>query len=222
MKIAVLGTGMVGRSLAGKFEELGHDVVMGTRDPDASRERILAWHEAHERITLRTFAVAAAGSELIVLAVSGTSSLDVLELVGAETLDSKIVMDVTNPLDVSQGMPPSLTISNTDSLGEQLQRAFPDARIVKTLNTVTASLMVDPERLGDGEHTVFVSGNDTKACDEVEEILREWFGWRHVLRLGDITTARGAEMYLPLWLRMWTALETPMFNVHVVTALEQK
>ena len=105
---------------------------------------------------------------------------------------------------------------NTDSLGEQIQRAFPGARVVKALNTVTAAMMVNPQAVGGGDHHVFVSGDDPEAKGEVTRLLRDWFGWRNVLDLGDITTARGTEMYLALWIRMMIAMGSPMFNIKVV------
>jgi len=113
-------------------------------------------------------------------------------------------------------MPPSLFTKSDDSLGEQIQKAFPEARVVKTLNTVNCQLMVDPARLGGGDHDMFVAGNDPSAKGRVVELLRGWFGWKTVHDLGDITCARGTEMYLPLWIRMWGSLGTADFNVKFV------
>jgi predicted dinucleotide-binding enzyme len=113
-------------------------------------------------------------------------------------------------------MPPSLTVCNTDSLGEQIQRAFPAARVVKALNTVNAQVMVDPAGVGGGDHDLFVCGDDAEAKRQVTDWLGEWFGWRNVVDLGDISTARGTEMLLPLWVRLWAALGTPRFNLKVV------
>lgn len=124
-------------------------------------------------------------------------------------------MDVSNPLDFSSGMPPSLSVCNTDSLGEQIQRAFPNARVVKTLNTINANVMVNPLLVAGGDHDVFVSGDDADARARVSELLKSWFGWRSVIELGDITTARGTEMMLPVWVRLWGALGTPMFNFKI-------
>ena len=134
---------------------------------------------------------------------------------GAANLDGKVLVDISNPLDFSKGMPPSLLVCNTDSLGEQVQRAFPGAKVVKTLNTVNAELMVDASKVK-GEHTLFMAGNDAGAKNQVRQVLTEWFGWKDVLDLGDITMARGTEMYLPLWVRMYGALQTPHFNIKVV------
>lgn len=209
MDIAVLGTGSVGRTVADRLLELGHAVTIGTRDPQATSARA-----EHPAVPLATYADAAARAELVVLAVAGAAALDVLALAGADNLAGKVVVDISNPLDFSAGFPPTLLVKDTDSLGEQIQRAFPEARVVKTLNTLTASLMVHPETLGSSS-TVFVSGDDPSAKTAVTELLRA-FGHDDVLDLGGIETARGAEMLLPLWLRLMQALGTAEFNVKVV------
>jgi predicted dinucleotide-binding enzyme len=136
---------------------------------------------------------------------------------GAENLDGKILIDVSNPLDFSKGFPPTLTVCNTDSVGEQIQRAFPGLKVVKTLNTTTCTVMVDPSRVP-GEHDLFVSGDDAGAKATVTAFLKREFGWKHVIDLGDITTARGTEMVLPLWVRLYGAFQSPFFNFHVVRA----
>jgi predicted dinucleotide-binding enzyme len=221
MRIAVLGTGMVGRDVAGRLSELGHDVTMGTRDVAATLARqdpdsqFTAWAAEHPQITLATLADAAAGAELVVNATSGQASLAALEAAGKENLAGKVLIDIANPLDFSRGMPPALFVSDTDSLGEQIQRAFPETKVVKTLNTLTSALMVNPRQLADGEHTVFVSGDDTAAKKLVGELLTE-LGHTDVIDLGDISTARGTEMLLPVWLRLWGALGTPIFNFKIV------
>jgi hypothetical protein len=224
MNIAVLGTGMVGQALAARLLELGHDVVVGTRDPEATRGRtepdgmgnppFSAWLEAHPAARLATFADAAAGAELVVNATSGSGAIPALEQAGADNLAGKVVLDISNPLDFSQGFPPTLFVKDTDSLGEQVQRAFPQARVVKTLNTLNASLMVNPKELGH-ESSVFVSGNDETAKATVTELLQS-FGHTDVIDLGDISTARGTEMLLPVWLRLMGALGTPAFNFKIV------
>ena len=167
-------------------------------------------------VRIGTFAEAAQHGEMVINATSGMGSLHALQQGGADHLEGKILMDISNPLDFSQGMPPTLSVVNTDSLGEQIQRAFPAVKVVKTLNTITASLMVDPRQLAGGNHTLFVSGNDAAAKAQVVEWLADWFGWQYVIDLGDIATARGTEMYLPLWLRLWGALGTGVFNIQVV------
>ena len=225
MHIAVLGTGMVGQTIAGKLIELNHDVMIGTRNvaetlaraaPDRmGRPPFSAWHAQHPKANLGTFADAAAFGEIVFNCTSGMASLAVLELAGAESLKDKVLIDVSNPLDFSKGMPPSLSVCNTDSLGEQIQRALPETKVVKTLNTVNCSVMIDPA-LVKGDHDIFVSGNDPEAKATVTHILKDWFGWRSVIDLGDITTARGVEMTLPIWLSLVGVLKTSLINIKVV------
>ncbi|HSF62221.1 MAG TPA: NAD(P)-binding domain-containing protein [Gaiellaceae bacterium] len=228
MKIAVLGTGMVGQAIAGKLAELGHEVVVGTRDPEETLARtepdylgnppFPAWKEAHPGVGLATSAEAAAQAELIVNATNGAGSIAMLETAGQENLAGKVLVDVANPLDTSQGLPPSLFVSNTDSLGEQIQRRFPEARVVKTLNTMNCEVMVDPSKVP-GEHDVFLCGEDEGAKGQVRELLQS-FGWpaERIRDLGSISSARGMEMYLPLWIRLWPVLGTGHFNIAVVQA----
>jgi predicted dinucleotide-binding enzyme len=226
MRVGVLGTGVVGQAIAGKLSELGHEVVVGTRDPDQTLGRqepdvfgnppFGAWLAEHPAVRLAGLGDAAAHGEVVVNATAGGAALEALRLAGEANLDGKVLVDVANPLDFSQGMPPSLSVSNTDCLGECIQREFPTARVVKTLNTVNASVMVNPGLVGGGDHTVFVSGNDPEAKALVTDLLTEGFGWRDVIDLGDITTARGAEMQMALWLRLMGSLGTPMFNFKVV------
>jgi 8-hydroxy-5-deazaflavin:NADPH oxidoreductase len=226
MRIGVLGTGMVGQALAGRLEELGDELVVGTRDPArtlAAEEPdgygnppFRVWHDQHPGVKLATFAEAAGHGEAVVNATAGAASLDALGQAGAANLTGKLLLDVTNALDFSSGMPPSLLVANTDSLAERIQRAFPDARVVKALNTMTAPLMVDPGGLAGGDHHVFVCGNDPEAKAQATELLTR-FGWRNLIDLGDLTAARATEMMLPIWLRLMGALRTPMFNFKVVT-----
>ncbi|GAB91760.1 NADPH-dependent F420 reductase [Gordonia rhizosphera] len=224
MNIAVLGTGMVGRAVAGRLAELGHTVTVGTRDPQATLARtepdrmgnppFATWHADHPTVKLVPFADAAAGAELVVFAGNGAAALDMLGQAGADNLAGKVLLDISNPLDFSAGYPPTLFVDNTDSLGEQIQRAFPDVMVVKGLNTLSAPVMVNPSALG-GSTTVFVCGNDSAAKATVVGLI-ESFGHDDVLDLGGIDTARGPEMYLPLWLRAMNALGTPMFNLKLV------
>jgi hypothetical protein len=210
MEIAVLGTGAVGRTLSARLAELGHDVRLGTRDPAATRARE-EWTEV-SGVELATFADATAGADLVLHAGSGVAALDLLG--GAGDLAGKVLVDISNPLDFSAGFPPTLSVKDTDSLGEQIQRAFPDTRVVKTLNTLTADLMARPDRLPETT-SVFVSGDDADAKRLVVGLLTE-LGHRDVIDLGGIETARGTEMWLPLWLRLMGALGTAEFNVKVV------
>ena len=219
VNVGVLGTGMVGRALSAKMAEVGNDVVMGTRDVSRLLERdadFAAWHEDHADVKLGTFADAAAHAEVAFNATSGTASLSALSLASPANLAGKVLVDVANPLDFSQGMPPSLSVVNTDSLAEQVQRALPDTRVVKTLNTVNANVMVDPASVAGGAHDIFVCGNDDDAKAIVIRLLKDWFGWQSVVDLGDLSAARGVEMYLPLWLRLMGSLGTPAFNIRVV------
>jgi 8-hydroxy-5-deazaflavin:NADPH oxidoreductase len=213
MRIGILGTGVVGKTLGTKLVQLGHDVRMGSRSSGGEKAR--AWvKEVGGKSSEGTFEEAAAHAEIIFNCTSGLGSVEALNAASARNLDGKILVDVANPLDFSRGMPPTLSVCNTDSLGEQIQRAFPGARVVKALNTVTATVMVDPS-LVPGAHDLFISGNDDAAKTEVTEILTDWFGWKNVIDLGDITGARAQEMYLPLWLRLFMTLGTPNVNVHV-------
>ena len=214
MRIGVLGTGVVGKTLGTKLAKLGNEVRMGSRA--ASGEKARAWvKETGAQSSEGTFADAAAHGEIVFNCTSGMASLEALKAAGAKNLQGKILVDVSNPLDFSKGMPPTLMVCNTDSLGEQIQRAFPAAKVVKTLNTVTAALMVEPSILP-GVHTMFVSGNDAKAKAEVINILKTGFGWKEVMDLGDITCARAQEMHLALWVRLYAKLQTPNLNVYVV------
>lgn len=225
MRYAVLGTGIVGRTIAAKLDSLGHEVVIGTRGPKITLARtepddfgnppFAKWRPDHPGIRLETFADAAAFGDLLFNTTSGAVSPLALQAAGPANLAGKILIDIANPLDFSQGMPPSLSPVNTDSLGEQLQRDFPALLVVKALNTMNCELMVDPSRV-DGEHNVFLSGDDTDAKQTVTDLLGS-FGWpaTSVIDLGDISTARGSEMLLPIWLRLWSALGHADFNFHI-------
>jgi len=226
MKIGILGTGMVAQALGGRLASLGHDVMIGTRDVAKTLERsekdaygnppFKEWHRDISGVKLEDFAQAAAFGELVINATAGSASLAALDIAGASHLNGKILIDVANPLDFSQGMPPSLFVCNTDSLGEQIQRGFPEVKVVKTLNTINALLMVNPAQVANGDHHIFVSGNDQTAKDKVIGYLKAWFGWKHVIDLGDISSARGTEMILPIWVRLMGALQTPMFNFKIL------
>lgn len=213
MKYGVLGTGMVGQAIAGKLVAQGHEVRMGSRDPAHAGAADWA-RAAGPRASVGAFADAAGFGDLVFLCTSGHGSVDAATAAAAG-LRGKVVVDITNPLDFSRGMPPSLFTSSTESLGERVQAAVPDARVVKALNTVNAQVMVDPARVAGGDHAVFLCGNDALAKGQVGELL-QGFGWKQIVDLGDITAARGTESYLLLWLRLWGALGTADFNVRVV------
>jgi predicted dinucleotide-binding enzyme len=216
MHIGVLGTGTVGQTLAQALVDHGHEVRMGARA--AGNETAVAWADRSGPLASEgSFADAAAFGELAFNATAGAASLQALEAAGAEQLAGKVLVDVANPLDFSQGVPPTLTVCNDDSLGERIQRAFSEVRVVKALNTVTAAVMVRPA-LVPGQHTIFICGDDAAAKQQVSVLLEE-FGWGadSILDLGDITAARGMEMYLPLWLRLYGATGTAILNVDVRT-----
>jgi 8-hydroxy-5-deazaflavin:NADPH oxidoreductase len=215
MRIGVLGTGTVGQTLASKLVSLGHEVMMGSRQ--AGNDAAVAWKTAAGQLADEgKFADAAGFGELVVNATAGAASLDALVSAEPENLAGKVLLDVANPLDFSGGMPPTLTICNTGSLGEKIQETFPEARVVKSLNTVNAGVMVEPDALP-GSHTMFVAGNDEDAKTTVKTILED-FGWpaADVIDLGGIEGARGMEMYLPLWLRLYGATGTAQLNVKVL------
>jgi predicted dinucleotide-binding enzyme len=202
---------MVGKALSARLAELGHDVMIGTRDAG----KLAEWQASHNEVKVGSFGATAEHGEMVFNATNGSGSLAALEMAGEANMRGKVLADVSNPLDYSHGAPPSLFVANRDSLAEQIQRALPATRVVKTLNTVTASIMVYPQQVANGEHDVFVSGDDPAAKQQVIEILRS-FGWIHILDLGDLSSARAAEMYLPLWLRLWGTLDTGMFNVRIM------
>jgi predicted dinucleotide-binding enzyme len=223
MKVGIVGSGIVGQTIGAKLVERGEDVVLGTRSPgDTSAKRgmggtLAEWlDKTGGRARVSSFADAAAHGEIVINATSGVGSIEALTAAGANNLKGKILIDIGNPLDFSKGFPPSLTVCNTDSLAEQIQRAFPDTKVVKTLNTTNAFVMVDPAKVGGGDHDLFISGNDAQAKASVIDLLRSWFGWRSVIDLGDITTARATEMLLPIWVRLYGTLGTGMFNFKIV------
>lgn len=225
MKIAILGTGAVGQTIAAKLHSLGHEVTLGSRDPEKKAintetnpmtgQSFVEWHEKNRSIKLQQNQQAAREADLIVNATQGVGSIDILRSIGNENLNGKILLDIANPLDFSKGMPPTLSVCNTDSLAEQIQEKFPELKVVKALNTMSAGIMVAPESIS-GTHTVFVSGNSAIAKKSVIDLLKS-MGWdkKDIIDLGDISTARGTEMLLPIWLRLWGALGHVNFNFHI-------
>jgi hypothetical protein len=204
---------VVGKTLGTKLAKLGNDVKMGSRA--GGGDKAIGWVKlTGGKSSEGTFAEAAAHGEIVFNCTAGTASLEALNAAGAKNLEGKTLVDVSNPLDFSKGMPPTFTVCNTDSLGEQIQRAFPTAHVVKSLNTVTAAVMADPSIIP-GVHDMFVSGNDAKAKAQVMNLLKTELGWKEVIDLGDIKGARAQEMHLALWARLYMKFQTPNVNVHV-------
>jgi 8-hydroxy-5-deazaflavin:NADPH oxidoreductase len=224
MNIGVLGTGMVGQVVGAALAAKGHKIMIGTRDVQKALAKVDknamgmpgfgTWHKDHQDIQVGTFAEAATFGELLVNATSGLASLDALGAAGEANLGSKVLIDIANELDFSKGMPPR-ALANTDrSLGEDIQKAFPNLRVVKTLNTMNAFVMVNPALVKGGDSTVFINGNDASAKATVTDILKS-FGWQDIMDLGDITASRAVEMILPLWLRAWGAIGNTPFNFKI-------
>lgn len=216
MQIGVLGSGITGQTIGSKLIQLGHEVMLGSRSE--ANPAAVAWARdmGGQHALYGTFMNAAAFGEIIFNCTLGSASLAALEDAGAENLNGKILIDTSNPLDRSTDMW-TLTVSNTDSLGEQIQRTYPEARVVKTLNTVNANVMVDPAKLVEQTH-VFVSGDDIEAKATVVKILRDWFGWKQIIDLGGIETSRSVEMYVLLWHSLRNAISSQRFNIKVVTS----
>lgn len=229
-KVAVMGTGSVGQTISLKFAALGYDVMIGTRNVEEKlasasvdgygNPPFSAWHEANQKVKLGTFSEAAAFGETVVNATQGGNSIAALKMAGEENLKGKILIDIANPLDFSRGLPPGLIgdLSNTNSLGEEIQKTFPDVRVVKTLNTMWCGLMVNPQLINGGDHNVFICGDDPEAKEVVKGILI-MFGWseKNILDLGGLSAARGTEMYLPLWLSVYGATKSGAFNLKIVS-----
>jgi 8-hydroxy-5-deazaflavin:NADPH oxidoreductase len=217
MKIGILGTGMVGNALGTKLVDIGHEVTMGSRS--ASNEAAQKWSSPlGERAHTATFRDAAEFGEVVISCTGGMHSMEALQSVGGQPLQNKILIDVSNPLQQDKDGSMILGFCNTESLGERIQRAFPQTRVVKALNTVNCDIMVAPSRVP-GDHNLFICGNDTAAKKEVTKHLSEWFGWKidNIIDLGDITAARGTEMMMPLWMRLFQGvIGHPHFNYHIV------
>jgi predicted dinucleotide-binding enzyme len=224
--IGILGTGVVAQTIAAKLNELGYQITMGTRDvtkTQALTERnqyggppFTEWHQQYKKIKLGTFADAAKFGEVVFNCIKGDAALEALKLLKADIIRNKVVVDISNPLDFSKGMPPSLVSqwTNTNSLGEEIQAAIPEANVVKALNIVNCEVMVNARKTG-GDPTMFIAGNNPRAKEEVKKILIQ-FGWTDIIDLGDISGARGMEMLLPIWLRVWAATQNGYFGFKIV------
>ncbi len=216
-KITVLGTGTVGETIGSKLIELGHEVMMGSRTADNEKAKAFVAKNS-SKAGCGTFSDAAAFGAIIFNCTSGGGSIDALKLAGEANLNGKLLIDLSNPLDFSNGMPPSLSIVNTNSLGEEIQKTFPNVKVVKTFNTMWCGLMVNPGLVNGGDHNIFIAGNDEGAKTKTKDILKS-FGWieKNIIDLGDITKARGLEMYLPLWLSIYGATKNGAFNIKIVS-----
>lgn len=209
----------MGNTIGSRLLELGHEVMMGSRS--AQNEKAAAFVAKHTggKAHAGTFADAVAFGDIVFNCTKGDGSIEALRS-AEKHLAGKVIVDISNPLDFSQGMPPSLipSLSNTNSLGEEIQKTFPQAKVVKTLNTMWCGIMVNPNMIGGGDHTNFVCGNDDEAKAKVKSLLQE-FGWKseNLLDLGDITNARGTEAVLPIWLRVWNATQNGAFNFKVIS-----
>jgi len=212
MRIAMIGTGPVGRTLGEGLMKVGHDVLVGSRAPDRTRARD-DWRGVE--LPLLSYGEVGLSADLFINATSGANSIEALQAVGAETLGGKVLIDMANPLDNSKGFPPPLLTSNTDSLAEQLQWAFPNTRVVKAFNTVTVGVLVNPKACGGQETTMFLAGDDPDARATVAGIASD-LGWTDIVQFDDLTAARGLEMWLPLWIRLFRQFGTAMFNIKVV------
>jgi 8-hydroxy-5-deazaflavin:NADPH oxidoreductase len=214
MKISVLGSGSVGQTIGAKLTELGHEVKVGTRDP----QKLADWlSNTSGEVSVGSFEESAAFGEIVFNCTNGKGAINALTMANGDSgnLNGKPLIDITNVMQFSEGELPTLFVCNTDSLGEQIQRAFPEAKVVKTLHTVTAAIMVNPALIA-GEHDMFISGNDAEAKAQVTDILKNWFGWKSVIDLGDISGARATEMMMIAWLRLWQTTGTWMFNYKIV------
>jgi hypothetical protein len=217
MKIGILGTGMVGNALGTKLVQKGHEVTMGSRT--ANNEAAQKWASSvGKRAHTATFRDATAFGEIVISCTGGMHSMEALKSVGTEPLRNKILIDVSNPLQSDKDGSMTLGFCNSDSLGERIQKAFPLTRVVKALNTVNCDIMVEPSRVP-GDHNLFICGNDAAAKKQVTQYLSDWFGWNtdNIIDVGDITAARGTEMMMPLWMRLFQGvIGHPHFNYHIV------
>ena len=216
-KIAILGTGTVGNTIGSKLVDLGYNVMMGSRTADNEKSKAFV-AKYPGKASAGTFSDAAAFSDVIFNCTAGGATMEVMKQAGEKNLSGKVLIDVSNSLDFSKGMPPVLSIVNTTSVGEEIQKAYPKLKVVKALNTMWCGLMVNPAMINGGDHSTFVSGNDKDAKETVKHILKS-FGWqeKNILDLGDITSARGTEMYLPIWLRIYGATNNGAFNIKIVS-----
>jgi predicted dinucleotide-binding enzyme len=217
MKIGILGTGNVGQTIGQKLISLGHDVFIGSREEQHPKG--LDFVSKNEgKAQTGTFNQCAQFGEFLINCTSGGGTLDAISSIDSANLDSKILVDLANPLNMIPGQAPQLLYCNDISLGEMIQNKFPSVKVVKTLNTVWCGVMVNPSIIGNGDHTMFIAGNDVEAKAFVQKNILEAFGWltENIMDLGIITSSRGMEMYLPLWLAMMGNTKTSAMNVKLL------
>jgi len=221
MKIGIIGSGVVAQTLGAKLVELGNDVVLGTRDPKKLDEKknmagtLNEWlTKVNHKAKIVTFKEAAIHGEILINATHGQASVEALKIAEVDKAGEKVLIDTANELDFSKGMPPAVLAGQDRSVAENIQKAFPNLKVVKSLNTMAAPIMVDPKALKGGDHTIFMAGNDKAAKAKVADLLKS-LGWTDILDLGDITAARGPEMYLALWVRLYGSLQSGMINIKV-------
>jgi predicted dinucleotide-binding enzyme len=220
MKIGIIGSGVVAQTLGTKLAELGHEILLGTRDPKKLDEKknmagtLNEWLGAIKgKAKVVTFQEAAAQGDLLINATHGQASVEALKIAQADKVGPKVLIDTANELDFSKGFPLALA-SESRSVAGDIQAAFPNLKVVKCFNTIAAPIMVDPKMFHNGDHTIVLSGNDGGAKGQVIEILKS-FGWTDILDLGDLNAARGQEMYMGLWVRLYGSLKNGMINIKV-------
>lgn len=220
MNIGVLGTGTVGEAIASALIKKGFNVRMGSRT--ANSEKGAAWVEkSGEGASQGSFNEAAGFGEIIFICLNGAYALEALQTIDKKNVEGKIVIDLTNPLDFTKGMPPQILegLGNSNSLGEEIQKTLPNAYVVKTLNTVNYKLMVDAREVNKGDHHLFVCGNSADAKNKVKHFLLDNFHWKadHLIDLGGVEAARAVEAIVPFWVLVYRSIGTPLFNFKIVS-----
>jgi 8-hydroxy-5-deazaflavin:NADPH oxidoreductase len=214
-RIGILGTGQVANTISNALIQLGYEVKMSSRT--ANNEKATGWAKSNGRMASNgTFTDAALFGQIIFNCTKGEHTLDVFNMAGISNFNNKIIIDVSNPLDFSKGMPPTLipSLANTNSLGEEIQKLLPDAKVVKTLNIVNCEVMVRASKCG-GQATMFLAGNDSDAKKEVSNLLNQ-FGWDDLIDLGSIVHARSTEMMFPIWLSIYMATQNGYLAFKVI------
>lgn len=219
MNIGVLGTGTVGEAIATALTQKGYNVRMGSRN--MNNEKAETWlKKSNDHASIGNFEDAAVFGELVFVCLNGAYALDVLQNIEPESLAGKIIVDITNPLDFTKGMPPQILegLGNSNSLGEEIQKVLPHSFVVKTLNTVNYKLMVDARVVNKGDHHLFICGNDMDAKNKVKHLLVDIFHWQpdRLVDLGSIKSSRAIEAIVPFWVLVYQSLGTPLFNFKIV------